>query len=184
MAVTATVLDACSVAYIPQDGISNVRIEVKCSQAKHEFEAAEPEITSIELSPQERRLSNVLSSPGRRYLGQMIDMLIAWGIFLASFAFVEWLPVSKEYIGGYALIPACVYFVFSDGFANGQSLGKKMLGMSVIDRRSGHYCTYWQSLLRNILTPVLGVLDAVFILSKRRQRIGDKLARTIVVNRA
>lgn len=76
---------------------------------------------------------------------------------------------------------AAIYLIFSDALPNGQSLGKKLLGMSVVCKNSGKSCSLWQAFVRNILTPAIGVFDAVFILAKRRQRIGDMMAGTIVV---
>jgi uncharacterized RDD family membrane protein YckC len=38
-----------------------------------------------------------------------------------------------------------------------------------------------QSFLRNILRPIFGAIDAIFIRSKKRQGIGDMLADTVVI---
>ncbi|MGU3842105.1 RDD family protein, partial [Vibrio diabolicus] len=34
---------------------------------------------------------------------------------------------------------------------------------------------------RNIITPFFGFIDSFFIIGKKRQRLGDKLVRTVVV---
>jgi uncharacterized RDD family membrane protein YckC len=73
------------------------------------------------------------------------------------------------------------YYLFSDALPNGQSLGKKLLGMSVIDERSYLNCNLYQSFMRNITTPFLNVLDWIFIFFGSRKRLGDMLASTIVI---
>ena len=77
-------------------------------------------------------------------------------------------------------LPA-LYYLFSDALPKGQSLGKKMLGMSVVHKESGAYCSLLQSFVRNFLAPVSGFIDAVLIFGEERQRLGDLMAKTIVV---
>ncbi|WP_308302081.1 RDD family protein [Vibrio parahaemolyticus] len=59
--------------------------------------------------------------------------------------------------------------------------GKKFLGIKVISSRTGKNCNILQSLFRNILTSFLGPIDSIFILGKKRKRLGDWLVRTMVV---
>ena len=75
------------------------------------------------------------------------------------------------------------YFVFADALPNGQSLGKIPLGICVVSKTTGKPCTVFQSFARNVLTPVLGVVDAILILGEKRQRLGDRFANTIVIHR-
>ena len=72
------------------------------------------------------------------------------------------------------------YLLFSDGLGEGQSFGKKLVKIAVVDRSTGAPCTYGGSLLRNLVR-MLGVFDWAFALGERRQRLGDKAANTIVV---
>ncbi|HHF3023649.1 RDD family protein [Vibrio diabolicus] len=58
---------------------------------------------------------------------------------------------------------------------------KNFLGIAVISARTGKRCNIFQSLFRNIITPFFGFIDSIFILGKKRQRLGDKLVRTVVV---
>lgn len=73
------------------------------------------------------------------------------------------------------------YHFLADGLGEGQSLGKQWLGISVVDDRSGEPCTFGQSFVRNLLLAILGPLDWIFIFGTRHQRLGDKLAGTVVV---
>ena len=129
----------------------------------------------------EKRLLNRLASPGRRYFGQFIDFIITWIIFLAVLSALNTLGSPRDQTDVISTVVALIYLFLSDALPRGQSLGKLVLVISVIDRRSGHYCTLWQSFIRNVLTPLIGIIDALFILSKSRQRLGDMAAHTIVV---
>ncbi len=81
-----------------------------------------------------------------------------------------------------ALVAAASYVLFSDGFTNGQSLGKRAFHIAVIDASTGEPCTFARSLIRNLLLVVFLVIDWLFIFGKNRQRLGDIVAQTIVVN--
>ena len=71
--------------------------------------------------------------------------------------------------------------------ANGQSIGKKMLGIKVV-RSDGSPASlgriFW---LRNVVNTVLGIIplygfvDALLIFGEQRQCVHDKLADTIVI---
>jgi uncharacterized RDD family membrane protein YckC len=87
----------------------------------------------------------------------------------------------SDVAGGLAMGAAATYYLFSDALPNGQSLGKKLLGMSVIDERSYLGCNLFQSFMRNITTPFLSVLDWIFIFFGSRKRLGDMLASTVVI---
>lgn len=146
------------------------------------MDRVEPSDRSVRLN--EKGIHNkpvILASPKRRYLGQFIDILVTWAVFLGCLFTANELNIQQDYAGIFSVFVAAIYFVFSDALPKGQTLGKKILNIAVIDKRTGKYCTLWQSFLRNIFTPMLGAIDAVFILSKKRQRIGDMMANTIVV---
>ncbi|MFA0036226.1 RDD family protein [Vibrio sp. 10N.261.52.A1] len=122
-----------------------------------------------------------LASPGRRYVGELIDSLISAIIFMLFLSLGNSIGLSQDITGWSASLIAASYFLLSDGLPRGQSLGKKLLGISVIDSITGENCSLKQSLFRNLLSPLLGIIDAFFILGKKRQRIGDKLAKTVVI---
>jgi uncharacterized RDD family membrane protein YckC len=80
-------------------------------------------------------------------------------------------------------IVAAVYFIGLE--ATGATLGKRRLQLRVI-RDIGEPMTIWTSLLRNMLRPVdlmlWGLVGLLFIsTSDQWQRLGDRVARTIVV---
>lgn len=76
------------------------------------------------------------------------------------------------------------YFVILEGLF-GQTVGKRAAGIVVVSR-DGSPITFRQSLVRNLLRAVDGVLNyavglVVMLLSDDRQRIGDLAADTLVV---
>lgn len=125
-----------------------------------------------------------LGSLSDRLLGQILDSFVALGVLVAAGILYTVSPT----IGGVALIVAVLYAIFyilfSDGFSGGQSYGKRIAHTAVIDASTGAPCTFWQSFLRNLLLTILGIIDWVFIFGKKRQRLGDKAANTIVVKTA
>jgi len=124
-----------------------------------------------------------LAHPGKRYQGQFIDALISIALFALSIYVFKLLDHEPKYPAiAFFLVPLS-YFVLSDSFPNGQSIGKKILGLYCVSKTTGKPCTILQSIARNIFTPVLGVFDAVLILGKRRQRLGDLMANTVVIQK-
>ena len=127
--------------------------------------------------------SGITLGPASRWSrlgGQMIDGSLAAIPMLIAAVLV---PVS----GGLAvpLVPlamACMFFYLflGDGLHEGQSFAKQWLGMRVVDAKTGKPCTFGKSFVRNIFT-ILGPLDWIWIFGERHQRLGDKVAGTIVV---
>lgn len=124
----------------------------------------------------------VLSHPGKRYQGQFIDGLITIIIFAVLVYFMNLSGTTNDLFGVMTIAIPFAYFVLSDALPNGQSIGKRLLRMSVINKSTGKPCSVTESIVRNILTPLLGFIDTVLILGKKRQRLGDKMANTIVID--
>ncbi|UVM62192.1 RDD family protein [Pseudomonas sp. B21-010] len=129
----------------------------------------------------EYRKPNNLAGLGRRWGGQIIDSLITIFLFVLVGRSAEFVGLPPNVVGFLALGVAAAYYLFSDSMPNGQSVGKKLLGMSVVDERSYLSCNVYQSFMRNITTPFLNVFDWVFIFFGSRKRLGDMLASTIVI---
>lgn len=77
------------------------------------------------------------------------------------------------------------YFVICEGVW-GRTIGKRVLGMSVVKARDGSPCGWPGSIVRNLLRPIdlffAGLPGAVIVIfSPARQRLGDMLAATLVV---
>lgn len=122
-----------------------------------------------------------LAHPGTRFQAQFIDalaslLLLALGIGVKNSLDLQGTPVTVAILA----LPV-LYFLLADALPHGQSLGKRLLKISVRHQRSGKSCTVMQSLLRNSVTPILGWIDSVLIFGESRRRIGDYLAGTIVI---
>ncbi len=125
-----------------------------------------------------------LASLSDRLFGQILDSLVA----IAAVVVAAVLYAISPTIGGLALVLAVIfalfYILFADGFEGGQSYGKRVVHTAVVDATTGEPGTYWQSFIRNLLLSLLGLIDWIFIFGKKRQRLGDKAANTIVVKTA
>jgi uncharacterized RDD family membrane protein YckC len=123
-------------------------------------------------------------SRGSRAGAQLLDAVVMVVPAIAAAV----LSGVSESAGVVALLIAALfamgYYLFADAMDGGQSFGKRALDLAVIDASSGAPCSITQSFVRNILLYVLGPIDWVFIFGERRQRLGDKLANTIVVRAA
>lgn len=127
----------------------------------------------------------ILASRASRLLGQTIDAVVGFIplitlVFIASFASDDF-EVVVGVFGLSALLFCLAYVFFADALPGGQSIGKRMLGMAVVDEHTGHPCSARQSFVRNLLLAILGFLDWIFIFGHQRQRLGDMAAGTLVV---
>jgi hypothetical protein len=82
---------------------------------------------------------------------------------------------------------AVLYLVLRDSIG-GQSLGKLLVGLVVVNVRTGGLCTWKESVLRNVLALIPGAnvvapfLETLTIIrDPQGQRLGDRLAQTQVI---
>lgn len=137
-------------------------------------------MSETQFSPESVKLSH----PGKRYQGQFIDTLISLFIFGVTIYIVKTLGFEGQVSDILIIAIPFAYFVLSDALPGGQSLAKRWLKISVISKSTGKPCTLLQSITRNVFTPILGTFDAILILTKKRQRLGDLMANTIVVEKS
>lgn len=121
-----------------------------------------------------------LASLVERWLGQFLDGLIYAVIFIVPALLLRFAlgSILAPIIG---LVAAVLYLLFQDGLENGQSWGKRVMKTKVIDSRTGRPCTFGQSFIRNFLLSLLNIIDWIFIFGANRQRLGDRVANTLVV---
>ncbi|MBM4137081.1 MAG: RDD family protein [Nitrospira sp.] len=92
-----------------------------------------------------------------------------------------------------------VYLLIGDGLFEGRSLGKKLIGLRVVSADTNKPCTFRDSILRNsplgvgyllyripwigwIFILLVSVVEFIILLgSNERKRIGDEIAKTIVI---
>jgi uncharacterized RDD family membrane protein YckC len=128
-------------------------------------------------------LNHDLAARGDRLIAQFLDSLVAVLVIIVSARFSNLSTKIGEIVRIFGILAALFYILCADGLKGGQSYGKRIVGICVIDATSGKPCTFIKSLLRNITLAFLGLIDWVFIFSEKRQRLGDKLANTIVVSK-
>ena len=132
-----------------------------------------------------------LASPVLRAAAFMIDwaaVTVAWGVSATLLSLLHLL--GRDFAG---LVLTVGYFVLSQGYAiatewgwRGQTLGKRVLRLRVVDAR-GLRLAFAQVVLRNLLRfvdglPVFYLVGGVAaLLNRRAQRLGDLAADTLVV---
>jgi uncharacterized RDD family membrane protein YckC len=146
-------------------------------------------------------MSMHVSAPlGQRFIASLLDALISAGFMLPSVAcmFVGFHAIEdNDYELGLILwiIAALLYLLplwyslFKDGFGQGQSWGKKALNLQVIQEETNEACSYKKSFVRNgvmallNLVPMVGsfIEPIVLLVSNDGKRLGDKAAKTVVI---
>lgn len=145
------------------------------------------------LSPEKTILSYRLATVGSRLLAHLLDLLlfgaIAWGastltmftVGLASPGLAQSIIMFILFLGYF------VYFLLFEGLWNGQTIGKKALGLRV-RMADGTALTFAGALGRN-LTRVADILPIGYFFgliamftNPRSQRIGDLVAGTVVLH--
>lgn len=131
-----------------------------------------------------------LASPGKRLLGYVIDMAVVF-VLLYLKGLLDYVAVYFSSAGSavvfhylhFLLFWLVVgYMLFCDALPNGQSLGKRLCRTSVVGYPYPTNCSVFQSFLRNVPKLLFSLLDGLFVLFGMRRRLGDMLAKTIVIN--
>ncbi|MBS3055277.1 MAG: RDD family protein [Candidatus Aenigmarchaeota archaeon] len=78
------------------------------------------------------------------------------------------------------------YTIYFEGTRQGQTVGKMVMKIRVVDDKTRKYITMEQSVIRNILriidNQVIGLVGVILIaVTEKKQRLGDILAKTVVV---
>jgi len=116
--------------------------------------------------------------------GRIVDMVIAFAFIVVANAALQ-APLSSN--SSVETAVECMilgYLLFADGMKGGQSIGKRIFHTAVVDATTLTPCSLGQSAVRNISLLLLHILDWGFIFRAKRQRLGDRLAGTIVITTA
>lgn len=134
---------------------------------------------------------------GRRVVQGVIDIVVSWTAPLPSLALFVFVPVGADRVNvvGLAVVSAVViavvigvqiwYWVVRPARQRGQTWGMQLMGIRVV-QHNGLPAGPRALLLRRLLLAVdglgLGLVGlAVMLASPRRQRLGDRVAGTVVV---
>lgn len=157
----------------------------------------------------------------RRLLAWVIDLFIQVFYLIIASRFYNWLASHADYssdasynfwaIGLLLILPFFVYHLVCEVTMNGQSIGKKMIGIKVISETGGKpgigqyvirwlirtsdftlfimilmlpYAQYYGNQVYWGFAGVLALLvtDIVLVNTKKQQRLGDILAHTLLIN--
>lgn len=157
-------------------------------------------------TPEHVAFSYTIAGIGSRAAAAIVDQLIIWLVIVAVFilgaialgaiagdrlmngvehAFGSWL-FAAMYLAAFAL--SWGYFVFFEALSDGQTPGKKMFGLRVV-QDGGYSISFGASAVRNLIRVLdaqpgffyfVGMVSAIF--SRTSKRIGDHVAGTIVVH--
>lgn len=150
------------------------------------------------VGPEKVAFSIELAGIGSRFLALAIDLLVltlGLGLLLISYLFitplVSWAtPAALGWftlvfsLGGFTLFWG--YFIFFEGIFGGQTIGKRVAGIKVVDT-AGHPPGLGASVIRNLLRladwlPGFYAVGVLAILaSKENRRLGDMAAGTRVI---
>jgi uncharacterized RDD family membrane protein YckC len=157
-----------------------------------ETRKSEPLDTSVRLvTPERVEFRYPLAGPFRRAISYLIDMAVMASLMAVGFFVMTVLTLGTP--SGLGLILAFIFFLtwgyggFCEGFFNGQTVGKRALGIRVMTTE-GVPITGSQAALRNLIGVVDGPMGFLYLigfssmlLTRRFQRMGDLAAGTMVV---
>ena len=157
-------------------------------------------------TPEHVAFSYTIAGVGSRAAAAIVDQLLIWLLIVALFivvaiaygaiaggglmnslerAFGSWVAAAM-YLAGFAL--SWGYFVFYEALSDGQTPGKKMFGLRVV-QDGGYSISFGASAVRNLVRVLdaqpgffyfVGMTSAIF--SRTSKRVGDHVAGTIVVH--
>ncbi len=153
-------------------------------------------------TPEQTSLEFPLAGVGSRCLAMVLDTLIQTGVFLVLIILLlilqSQLPTGAAGMGSAGLwaqalfyIAAFIlyfgYFALFEAMWNGQTPGKRVARLRVI-QESGRPLQVWQAIARNLMRIVdqlpgfyaVGMTSA--LISKQNRRLGDFVAKTVVVH--
>jgi len=119
-----------------------------------------------------------------RVMAYLIDSYYIICTFIVLSVIVGIVGIDYGIAAGISTLAYCLYFLIKDALPNGQSFGKKTMKIKVVSSKTAKNCTIPQSIIRNIvnLIPFINIADAIFAGRYQRQRMGDILAGTIVID--
>ena len=143
------------------------------------------------LTPEYVEFNFVLAGLYNRFLAWLVDTAIVFAVYTV---FVRLLLLAQLFSSGvFSALGFIIWFladwgyaIVLEGFWSGQTVGKRMFSLRVI-QESGVRIGFYHAVLRNLARPVdrlpliylVGGVSALF--TRSRQRLGDLLAGTVVV---
>ena len=141
-------------------------------------------------------IADALASPRARTAALTLDLSICalafvplsqlairWELGRAVGSWFGRPPFADAMVGGTVLaVLATLYFLVTESL-NGTTIGKRLCGIEV-RRSDGRRCDALAALVRTLLRPIdLIVGPPMLLATARRQRLGDRIADTVVMRR-
>jgi len=139
------------------------------------------------------------ASLGRRLVALIVDSVVAFAPLAGAAALMIALLPANSGVGialGILLVIAAIgwmlyYRLTKDGRAHGQSIGKSLVDLMVVDLETNQPCTRGKSALRELVMLGLNALPFGFVveplfamIDDRGRRVGDRAANTQVIETA
>lgn len=154
---------------------------VELSREEYEAQVAPGSIVD------ERPFPKVLFA--RRLNADTTDGVIAAALMLVPMFLIgrlaESLPAGLERLGILGIPVGLFYAIFRDAVGRGTSPGKRMLGLHLVDLRTGNLCSAARVWRRNLtdLVPVLNLIDFILMcIDPRGQKMMDKKLQVQLVD--
>jgi uncharacterized RDD family membrane protein YckC len=109
--------------------------------------------------------TQVRIEPGKRAGALLIDFVCAYFIGVLLSVPLTFVPFLNQFLNTTLVLPFIV--LFKDSLFNGRGFGKNLMGLQVVDARTGRPCTVAQSFKRNIIlvAPYLVLLIVQIVLA-------------------
>lgn len=144
------------------------------------------------LSPEKAILDFRLAGIGSRILAHLLDLVLIFATIMIVSIMAQVMSMADEGIGTFIILMSSflipfLYFILFEWLWNGQTIGKKALGIRVM-MEDGTPITFPAALGRNLLRPadflpVMYFAGIVTIFTNpRSQRLGDLVAKTVVAH--
>lgn len=132
------------------------------------------------------RFSTPPANDGNRVLAMIIDYVVA--VLVMNFSLlIPFVLGGGIFRSIFSLAMGGTYLLLRDAlpFLNGQSVGKKLMGIRAVKEDGSNLINDWRtSALRNlplIISPLVIVELIIMLTNRDRQRLGDQWARTRVI---
>jgi uncharacterized RDD family membrane protein YckC len=143
------------------------------------------------VTPERIVIAHPLAGPSRRFMAYLIDQVLLVVLLILALLLSLFVTMGSQSALGPFLLAYFVltwgYGAFCEGLFNGQTVGKRALGIRVVSER-GVPISGAQAVLRNLVGSVDGLVPffyqtalASMVLSPKFQRLGDLAAGTMVV---
>lgn len=139
---------------------------------------------------------------GNRFLAALLDGLIVLALaipgciffflaFMAAYGREDSLTILFGLLGLLLILLPIAYQLLKDGFGQGQSYGKRALKLVVIDLETNKPINKSKSLVRNIVSCLLGLVPIVgnfiepimVLATEDGRKLGDRAANTMVIDK-